>query len=456
VTLNPVHFYDGKQLGLGDNMSRPVKILLGLVLGASAGITCYFIAPGAPWLETFITNVTHPVGQVFLRLILMTVVPLVFSALVVGVYELGDLRSIGRVGTKTFIYTIVASVSSVVVGLVLVSWIKPGKNLDPAFLSRIDQMKATAATATVLQNAAKTQTLPEILVSLIPKNPLVAATNALEGDMVALMIFALIFGTALGFVHAPGTKSSLVDILTSLRDVSMKIVDFAMGLAPIGVAALIFTMTARFGWSLLVNLLMYVLVVLAGLLFQQFVVYGAILKFYAKYSPLLFVKKIREVILTAFSTASSNATLPTTIRVAEKELGVEPKLASFVLTVGSTANQNGTALFEGVTILFLAQVFNVDLTLTQQLTVLFMSVIAGIGTAGVPGGSIPLIVIVLQSVGIPPEGIGIIMGVDRFLDMCRTVLNVNGDLVAAFVIDRSEKRDLAKEKKPRLLVEARG
>lgn len=428
-------------------MSRPVKILLGLILGATAGIACHVAAPGAPWLETFITNVTHPVGQIFLRLILMTVVPLVFSALVVGVYELGDLRSIGRVGTKTFIYTIVASVSSVIVGLVLVSWVKPGKNLDPEFLARIDQMKSAATTTTVLQNAAKTQTLPEIIVSLIPKNPLVAATNALEGDMVALMIFALIFGAALGFVHAPGTKSTLVELLTSMRDVSMKIVDFAMGLAPIGVAALIFTMTARFGWSLLVNLLMYVLVVLAGLLFQQFVVYGAILKFYAKYSPILFVKKIREVILTAFSTASSNATLPTTIRVAEKELGVEPKLASFVLTVGSTANQNGTALFEGVTILFLAQVFNVDLTITQQLTVLFMSVIAGIGTAGVPGGSIPLIVIVLQSVGIPPDGIGIIMGVDRFLDMCRTVLNVNGDLVAAFVIDRSEKRDNAKAQK---------
>jgi DAACS family dicarboxylate/amino acid:cation (Na+ or H+) symporter len=178
--------------------------------------------------------------------------------------------------------------------------------------------------------------------------------------------------------------------------------------------------------------------VILGLTIQQFVVYGIILAVMAKRSVWSFVADIHEVIVTAFSTASSYATLPVSLRVADQKLRLNKKVSSFVLTVGATANQNGTALFEGVTVLFLAQVFNIDLTISQQLTVMAMSVLAGIGTAGVPGGSLPLIAIVLQSVGVPVEGVGIILGVDRFLDMCRTVLNVSGDLVAATVIDASE------------------
>ena len=258
--------------------------------------------------------------------------------------------------------------------------------------------------------------------------------------MVALMVFTLIFGFALVLVRPGVTNDPFIRGIETLRDVSMKIVEFAMLVAPFGVAGLMFAMTSRFGWGLLLVLGKYVLVVLLGLLIQQFVVYGLLLKYVAKRSPLQFVRDIREVIITAFSTSSSNATLPTSLRVAENELGLDKRISSFVLTIGSTANQNGTALFEGVTILFLAQVFGVDLSIGQQATVLFMSVVAGIGTAGVPGGSIPLVVIVLQSVGVPPEGIGIILGVDRLLDMSRTVLNVSGDLVAATVVDATERR----------------
>jgi DAACS family dicarboxylate/amino acid:cation (Na+ or H+) symporter len=211
-----------------------------------------------------------------------------------------------------------------------------------------------------------------------------------------------------------------------------------MRLAPLAVGALTFSLCSRFGWGLLLSLGKYVLVVILGLSIQQFVVFGALLAIFAKKSVLSFIIDIREVIVTAFSTASSNVTLPVSLRVAEQKLRLSKKVSSFVLTVGATANQNGTALFEGVTVLFLAQVFNVELTAAQQVTVMLMSVMAGVGTAGVPGGSLPLIVIVLQSVGIPAEGIGIVLGVDRFLDMCRTVLNVSGDLVAATIIDASE------------------
>ena len=230
----------------------------------------------------------------------------------------------------------------------------------------------------------------------------------------------------------------LIRVLETVRDVSMKIVDFAMQLAPYAIFALTFSMCSRFGWGLLVSLGKYVMVVLIGLAIQQFVVYGIVLAIFARRSIWSFMADTKEVAVTAFSTASSNATLPVSIRVADQKLRLNKKVSSFVLTVGATANQNGTALFEGVTVLFLAQVFSVDLTLVQQATVMAMSVVAGIGTAGVPGGSLPLIVIVLQSVGIPAEGIGLVLGVDRFLDMCRTVLNVMGDLVAATVIDATE------------------
>ncbi len=417
--------------------NRPAKILTGLVVGTLIGLLCHFLAPDSPSVELFIVNVAQPAGQLFLRLIFMIVVPLVFSSLVLGIVELGDFRSVGRVGAKTLAYTIVASITSVVIGLGLVTFFKPGVGLDPAIAQRFLGDKSKSAK--VIEQAAAAKSIPDALLSLIPKNPLHSAVQALEGEMVSMMVFALIFGAALVLVRGDKRADPLFGVLETIRDASLKVVDFAMAVAPIGVAGLMFAMTARFGWGMLLVLGKYVLVVILGLLIQQFVVYGALLRWVGKRSPWQFFIGCREVIITAFSTASSNATLPTSIRVAENELGIDRRIANFVLTIGSTANQNGTALFEGVTILFLAQVFGVELTVGQQITVLFMSVVAGIGTAGVPGGSIPLIVIVLQSVGVPAEGIGIILGVDRLLDMSRTVLNVTGDLVAAALVDASEK-----------------
>lgn len=419
-------------------LSLPTRILLGLVLGTTLGLVSHVFFQEAAWLPWVINNLAQPVGQLFLRLIFMIVVPLVFSSLLLGIVELGDFRSLGRVGFKTLIYTVVASTASVLIGIGLVTSIRPGEGMSQEVLAKFGDISAASAKA--VENAKASKSLPDALLSLIPKNPLYAAVNALEGEMVSLMVFALIFGVALILVRPAVASDPFVQMMTTIRDASQKVVEFAMRLAPFGVAGLMFAMTAKFGWGLLWVLSKYVLVVLAGLAIQQFVVYGALLKFAAKRSPLEFFKGIREVMLTAFSTASSNATLPTTLRVADEKLGIDRRIGAFVLTIGSTANQNGTALFEGVTILFLAQVFGVDLSLGAQVTVLFMSVIAGIGTAGVPGGSIPLIVLVLQSVGVPVESIGIILGVDRLLDMSRTVLNVSGDLVAAALVDASEKK----------------
>jgi Na+/H+-dicarboxylate symporter len=418
-------------------VSRPIRMLVGFAAGALLGLLVYAFASNAPWVDPVVTYGLQPMGQIFLRIIFCAVVPLVFSSLVLGVYEMGDFKALGRIAVKTLIYTIVASVTSVTVGLALVSWLKPGVGFDATLLKDATTMPQNFQ---VIDNARKAKSAAQAFVELIPRNPFESAVRALDGDMLALMVFALIFGIALLSVRGGRSGDPLIRVIESLRDVSMKIVDFAMVLAPYAIFSLTFSLCSRFGWHLLLSLSKYVGVVLIGLGIQQFLVYGVLLALVARRSIWSFIADIREVIVTAFSTASSNATLPVSLRVADQKLRLNKKVSSFVLTVGATANQNGTALFEGVTVLFLAQVFQIDLTLSQQITVMAMSVLAGVGTAGVPGGSLPLIVIVLQSVNIPAEGIGLILGVDRFLDMCRTVLNVSGDLVAATLVDATEEQ----------------
>ena len=416
-------------------LPRHTKILFGLLFGLVVGLVANAVGGGAPWVEWSVKNIAYPLGQLFLRLIFMIVVPLVFSSLVLGVLELGDVHRLGRVGLKTLVYTLFASGISVAVGIFLVNLFRPGVGIDPSVRANLEGTFASQSQAAI-QNASQAKPWTDTLLSLIPRNPLAAAVDALQGEMLALMVFAVFFGVALAQIRRE--KETLIEFFDGVQRVSMKIVDWAMALAPYGVAALMYSLTAKSGFAVIPRLGGYVAVVVAGLAIQQFVVYSAILKWLARVSPVEWAFRIREVALTAFSTASSNATLPTSLQTAEEKLGIAPRIGNFVLTVGATGNQNGTALFEGVTILFLAQVFGVDLTLSKQVTVVFMSILAGVGTAGVPGGSIPLIVIVLQSVGIPPEGIGIILGVDRFLDMCRTTLNVTGDLVCATVVARSE------------------
>jgi DAACS family dicarboxylate/amino acid:cation (Na+ or H+) symporter len=254
------------------------------------------------------------------------------------------------------------------------------------------------------------------------------------------MFFALMFGIALSLLHHKkgGGKNALLECLEQIYEVCMKIVEWSMKLAPYAVFSLVFSTTLKFGYTLLYALALYVVTVVVGLLIQQFGVYALLLKLFSKRAPLQFFKECREVYLYAFATASSNATLPRSLETAEHKLKIRPAVSRFVLTVGSTANQNGTALFEGITVLFLAQVFGIDLTLGQQVQVVLMSILAGIGTAGVPGGSLPLIMILLIQLNIPPEGLGLILGVDRFLDMCRTTINVSGDLVIAALVDEEK------------------
>ena len=416
-------------------MKLHTKLLIALAAGFALGALAHPYAEVAT-VRAISANVLGPIGQLFLRTIFMIVVPMVFSALVIGVYELGRAHGLGRAATKTLGFTVLLSATSVGLGVALVNLLRPGVGVLPP--------GAVDATVRNLEaNAAAAKPLGVVIVELIPRNPLESAVRALDGEMLPLMIFSLIFGIAISAAAKPGEERSLlIRVLEQIFDACMRIVGFAMRLAPIAVFALVLNTTLMFGRDIFKNLALYVVTVVTGLLLQQFVVYGAVLKTIARRSPVEFFRKCREVYLYAFSTASSNATLPLSLEVAEKKLGLPPELSRFVLTVGSTANQNGTALFEGVTVLFLAQAYGLDLTLTDQLRVMMMSVVAGIGTAGVPGGSLPMVLIVAQSVGVPAEGMGMILGVDRFLDMCRTAVNVSGDLVVAALVSAGVRQEL--------------
>ncbi len=425
------------------------KIFIGLAVGVMAGLLCNAFFADEPALDWAIKNLISPFGQIFLRLIFMAVLPLIFSALALGVAELGDIRRLGRIGVKTFFYTIIVTSISVLLGITLVNMVRPGVGLSEddrtALMSTITTRPAQAA----VEKAAEAKSIVQTLLDLIPKNPLADAAGAFDetyrgGGILALMFFSLFVGIALALARSERTEV-FERWLQGLYDIVMRIIAIAMKLAPYGVAALVFSVTARLGVDVIVLLGKYITVVLIGLALHMFGVYSLILKYVVRVNPLKFFGRIEEVILTAFSTSSSNVTLPTALRVTEEKLGVPRTISNFVLTLGSTANQNGTALYEGVTVLFLAQFFGIDLTITQQATVVLASVLAGIGTAGVPGGSLPVIVLVLVSVGVPGEGIGIILGVDRLLDMCRTVLNVTGDITAAMYVTRSEGQQLKLE-----------
>ena len=408
------------------------KMAIGFLAGLLLGMAVHYgFDADAGWVQWFTTYVTQPAGTLFLRLIFMLVLPLLFSALVVGISEMGDVRTLGRVGWRTLAYTVVVSGIGVAIGLALVNLLQPGAGVDRAAAAQLLAEGAERARAIVGSAGEQPRGL-DMLLSIVPDNVVGAAA---DNAILAVMFFALMLG--IGLVVTPSEPARILQRgIEGLFDVSMKLIGLVIRLAPYAVFCFMFNLAALFGWDLLVRLGAYVGVVLLGLALHMFVVYSLALKFVGGYSPLRFFRGAQEAMVMAFSTASSNATLPTALRVAEEGLGLPPRISRFVLTVGATANQNGTALFEGVTVLFLAQFFGVGLGLAQQATVMFVCILGGIGTAGVPAGSLPVVALICGMVGVPPEGIGLILGVDRFLDMCRTTLNVTGDLVAATVVSR--------------------
>lgn len=409
-------------------MALHAKMLLGFVLGALAGLGAHWLHVG-PIIE-YVISVASLIGQVFLRLLLMLVLPLIVSALILGVSEAGNLKNVGRLGLKTFLCSAVLSLLSVLLGMGLVNLLQPGKGLNAETV----QALLENAKHNNLQLGASGDFHGNIIAHLIPTNIVQAASS---GDILGVMVFALLFGIAMTSLASDQTRL-LRGVLDGVFQVAMRLCDMVLLLGPYAIFCLIFSMTANFGWELMRSLGGYVGTVLLAMALHQFGVYSFFLAVFARTRPWRFFYNIQEAVLTGFATASSNATLPTSLKVAEEDLKLHPDAARFVLTIGATANQNGTALFEGVTVLFLAQIFGVDLSWTQQLVVLGIAILGGIGTAGVPAGSLPVIAAILATIGVPVEGVGLILGIDRFLDMCRTSLNVAGDLVVAAVVSRSE------------------
>jgi len=436
-------------------MPLHTRILIGLAAGVIAGIAVNrFWGGDHPRVVWIVDNITQPVGQLFLRLLLMIVVPLVFSSLVVGVAGIGDIRKLGRVGLKSFGYCLVISAISVAIGITLANTIQPGRRIDPNTSAALQQRYASDASKNVeaakQASTATPKPLMAVVETIVPKNPFYAVSGKEDPNMLHLMFFGLVVGIAITLLPVTVT-APVLRVLEGIYEITAKIIEIIMKFAPYAVACLLFNNTARFGLDLLQALAWFVVTVLLGLAIHMFGVYSLSIYFLSRMSPLEFFRRIKTVILTAFSTSSSNATLPTALRVSEQNLGVPQEINSFVLTVGATANQNGTALYEGVTVLFLAQLAGVDLSLGQQLMVVYLAILGGIGTAGVPSGSIPFIIGVLVTIGVNPALIAIILGVDRLCDMCRTTLNVTGDITAATYVARSEGYELLKPHEPALV-----
>lgn len=406
---------------------------MGLVLGALTGGLCNAFFAGEAWLVFVSDNVMYPAGQIFLRMLFMTVVPIVFVSIALGVAGIGDMKTLGRLGGRTFGYFLLSTLIAATIGLTLVNTIQPGAGLPED--TRDELMERFSGGAEGMAASGPPDFGINTFVNIVPRNPVAAAADM---DMLALIFFALIFGAALTMIPKERSKP-VIRVLEGIGDAVIAIINWAMKLAPYGVFGLIFVITSQFGWGILAQLGMYVFVVLLGLVLHATVGISGLVRIFGRMNPLNFWRSIGAPFITAFSTSSSMATLPTSIATAEEKLDVQPKIAGFVLPLGATMNMNGTSLFEGVTVLFLAQVFGVDLSIGQQVIVVVLAVLTAIGAAGVPGGSLPLMMLVMATVGVPPEGIAIVLGVDRILDMSRTTLNVCGDISASVYVDRVDR-----------------
>ena len=414
-------------------MALHTKILIALILGLVAGFLANVsgLTPAQDFLAAL-----EPIGTAWIRLITMIVVPLVVASLLVGTASLGDIRKLGRIGGKTLGYYMCTTAVAVTIGLVVSNLIRPGSGVDPATRDSLSaQFSEDAAQSMTL--AAERPSWVETLLDMIPRNPIQAAA---EMDLLPLIVFTVIFGAALTLVEQE-KKRAVLTFFDGVNEASMIMIDWVMKLAPYAVFALIAAIVAQFGLDLLQSLLFYALTVVLGLLVHGFLTYGTAIRLLGRMNPMSFFRRIGKAQLIAFSTSSSNATLPVTIETAEEEVGVSNEVASFVLPLGATINMDGTALYQAVAVMFIAQIYGLDLTIADQFLVVMTATLASIGAAGVPSAGIITLIIVLNSVGLGQQvqaGIALILGVDRILDMLRTSVNVTGDLSAATVIARSE------------------
>jgi Na+/H+-dicarboxylate symporter len=375
----------------------------------------------------------EPLGQAIIRLLNKIVNPFVKASLIIGTASLGDLKKLGRIGAKTIGYYLVATALAVAMGLVVASAIQPGSGLDEEVKTQLLSDYAGTNEAR-LESMQEAPGLQDILFNIIPRNPFASMANM---DMLQIIFFALFLGIALT-VLTEEKRKPLIDVLESVNDAMVVIVEMIMKIAPYGVFILIAAVAGRFGFGVIVSLLQYVLVGVGTMVLFTVTFYPITLKFFSGMSPIFFFKRFYEVMVFAFSTSSSNAALPINLKVTEDDLGVSRDVASFVLPLGATVNMNGTGIYHGVSTIFIAQVYGITLTPGQLVVVVITATLASIGAAGVPGIGFITLAIVLEALGIPLEGLAMVLGVERILDMTRTAVNVTGDSAAAVWVAKTE------------------
>lgn len=419
------------------------KILIGLVLGLIFGLATIKFG----WSADFTINYIKPIGTIFVKALKMIAVPLILASLIIGVANIGDISKLSRMGGKTLLIFLITTVISTSVGLILVNTIKPGKALPMETRENLMSLYNTTATdkASVAAEIKSGSPL-QPLIDMVPENIVFSASD--NGSMLQVVFFAIIVGIAL--LQIPkGKGETFVKFFDALNDVIIKIVEYIMIIAPYGVFALISSLIIEIAGDdpekaveLLVALLQYSLTVVAGLFIMMLVVYPLMLKFFSKIKYKAFFKGMRPAMLLGFSTSSSSATLPVTMERVEKKLGVSEEVSSFVLPLGATINMNGTSLYQGVAAVFIAQALGLNLSIGSQIMIVLTATLAAVGSAGVPGAGMVMLVIVLESVGIPTAGIALIVAPDRILDMIRTMVNLTGDASVAVVVASTEEDGL--------------
>lgn len=424
------------------------RILLGLIAGTIIGLIFNYLGSD-PAMQTWITwtlrNVTGPVGNAFLQSLFMVVVPLVLCSLIVGVSQLGTVEHLGKLGLRLGLFYGTTTLCAILIGQGLINLIEPGQGIsessrEQAISSLDEQVKGLKEKS---ENA--TESLwPGLITTMIPKNIVTAMADA---NMLAIIFVAFVFGIAFLSLENKAEVQTTIDVLNVISLACIQVVGWIMQIAPYAVAALMINAVSSFGLEIMGNVLQYLLVVTLGYATHFFVTYGMIVKWVIRIPLKEFYRRTFPIVATAFSTSSSSATMPTTMRTLETRFGVPENITTFSVPLGMTVNMDGTALFEVIAALFVAQVFGIDISLNGQVTLVLLVLLTSVGVAGVPGGSIPLLMSAMATLGIPPEGIALVLGVDRLLDMGRTMVNVTGDSLAALYLARIEGVDLNKNLK---------
>ncbi|MCG9575308.1 dicarboxylate/amino acid:cation symporter [Vibrio tubiashii] len=401
-------------------MSLTSRVILGMVAGILTGFAIRSLFADNGFVDAYIVNGLFEVGgQIFVASLKMLVVPLVFVSLVCGTSSLKDLSTLGRMGGKTLAFYVATTAVAITLALTMGNLFQPGAGAD-----------LTAASSF---KSAEAPSLGQVIIDMFPTNPISAMA---EGKTLQVIVFAVLFGIAISAAGKPGER--IASFFSDLNEVIMKLVAILMNLAPYGVFFLMAKLFTGLGLGAIVNLAEYFLVLAGTLLLHGLVTYSVMLKGFTGLSPITFLKKMEDAIMFAFSTASSNATIPVTMETAKNRMGVENRVSSFTVPLGATVNMDGTAIMQGVATAFIAQAFNIDLTMGDYLMVIMTATLASIGTAGVPGVGLVMLAMVLNQVGLPLEGIALIMGVDRLLDMIRTAVNITGDSAVTIIVAKSE------------------